>query len=670
MLLTGGRTDGRTAWRPDCGRRRRRRRREMGGGGGCAPGRAVLLLLALGIPRSRAASPEPPAQPTLCGPQSGPEPPRRPPDDLPDCAAPPALWLCPAPRPARGLWAHLLGPRCGGGGAAVGNHEKMLLLSRFLLAPDPGGRFRRGRSRDLCLAPETRIPLPPVSGWGGCHLRCWVRGSRGAGAGSSSSNLAAHAGGELVLPPRALCLRTGPPLRLALLCDGCEKGKTVVHWNVGLSTSHHGMEKLWHSQGGHQGQGTSRKKRNANASPQFQTPTYQVSVPENRPAGTSVVSLQAMDPDEGEWGRLDYSMDALFDSRSNSFFAIDPPDRGATDHGTPRRTALATLTITVSDTNDHDPVFEQQEYKESMRENLEVGYEVLTVRATDGDASLNANILYRILNGNGVNRIFEIDPKSGVIRTNGLVDREVVESYQLMVEANDQGKDPGPRSTTATIHITVEDDNDNSPQFSEKRYVVQVPENVASNTHILRVNATDRDKGSNALVHYSIMSGNTRGQFYIDAQTGNIDVVSQLDYEMNKEYTLRIRAQDGGRPPLSNISGLVTIQVLDVNDNAPIFVSTPFQSTVLENVPVGYSVIHIQAIDADSGENARLEYALVDTSSDFPFTINNNTGWIVVASELDRETVDFYNFGVEARDHGSPPHDLISQCQHFYSGCQ
>ncbi|MBN3295144.1 CELR2 protein, partial [Amia calva] len=401
---------------------------------------------------------------------------------------------------------------------------------------------------------------------------------------------------------------------------------------------------------------------------------YQVAVPENQPAGTAVVLLRAVDTDEGEAGRLEYSMDALFDSRSNSLFSLDPQtgavstaqplDREtkdthvfrvtAVDHGSPRRTAMATLTVSVSDTNDHDPTFEQQDYRESVRENLEVGYEVLTVRATDGDAPANANILYRLLNGNGSNSVFEIDPRSGVIRTRGTVDREAVEAYMLLVEANDQGRDPGPRSATATVSITVEDDNDNAPQFSEKRYVVQVPEDVAPGTEVLQVSASDRDRGSNAVVHFSIMSGNTRGQFYIDAQTGKVDAVSQLDYEANKEYTLRIRAQDGGRPPLSNISGLVTVQVLDINDNAPIFVSTPFPATVLENVPLGYSVLHIQAIDADSGDNARLEYRLLDVSPGFPFAINNSTGWIVVAAELDRETVDFYSFGVEARDQGSP----------------
>uniref|UniRef100_A0A8C6L6M3 Cadherin EGF LAG seven-pass G-type receptor 2 n=1 Tax=Nothobranchius furzeri TaxID=105023 RepID=A0A8C6L6M3_NOTFU len=477
-----------------------------------------------------------------------------------------------------------------------------------------------------------------------------------------------------------LCWRQETLVELDMLCDiltgsGLNVYTVFIHWRVGQGPfmQAHIQEVLERAAQSDSGI-VSRRRRSINSSPQFQPPMYQVSASENRPVGTSVVLLKAVDVDEGEAGRLEYFIEALFDSRSNNLFAVDPSsgvvstvevlDREtkdthvfrvtAVDHGTPRRTAMATLTITVSDTNDHNPVFEQQDYKESIRENLEIGYEVLTVRATDGDAPANGNILYHILNSNGSNDAFEIDSRSGVIRTKGLVDREEVEAYVLLVEANDQGRDPGPRSATATVHIVVEDDNDNAPQFSEKRYVVQVPEDMTPNTEILQVTATDQDRGNNAMVHFSIMSGNTRGQFYIDAQTGKLDLVSHLDYEANKEYTLRIRAQDGGRPPLSNISGLVTVQVLDVNDNAPIFVSTPFQATVLENVPLGYSIIHIQAVDADSGENSRLEYRLTETTPNFPFSINNSTGWIVVAAELDRESVDFYNFGVEARDHGYP----------------
>ncbi|XP_067272650.1 cadherin EGF LAG seven-pass G-type receptor 2 [Pseudorasbora parva] len=470
-----------------------------------------------------------------------------------------------------------------------------------------------------------------------------------------------------------LCFTRDALLEFKLRCVG-RAGVAHAQWRIGRGpfTQTH-LRKLLQKAARSNSGLLSRRRRNVNNNPQFQPPMYQVSVPENQPSGTFVVVLKAVDPDEGDAGRLEYFLEALFDSRSNNLFAVDPAsgivstveilDREtkdthvfkitAVDHGTPRRTAMATLTVTVSDTNDHDPVFEQQDYKESVRENLEIGYEVLTVRATDGDAPVNGNILYHLHN-NGTSDVFEIDSRSGVIRTRGLVDRETVESYVLLVEANDQGRDPGPRSATATVYIVVEDDNDNAPQFSEKRYIVQVPEDLTPNTEILQVTATDQDRGNNAVVHFSIMSGNTRGQFYIDAQTGKLDLVSQLDYEMSKEYTLRIRAQDGGRPPLSNISGLVTIQVLDVNDNAPIFVSTPFQATVLENVPIGYSVIHIQAVDADAGDNSRLEYRLTETTPDFPFAINNSTGWIVVASELDRERLDFYSFGVEARDHGTP----------------
>ncbi|XP_037703253.1 cadherin EGF LAG seven-pass G-type receptor 1 [Choloepus didactylus] len=435
-----------------------------------------------------------------------------------------------------------------------------------------------------------------------------------------------------------------------------------------------------------------RARRGAgdSTSPQFPLPSYQVSVPENEPAGTAVIELHAHDPDEGEAGRLSYQMEALFDERSNGYFLIDAAtgavnttralDRetkdthvlkvSAVDHGSPRRSAATYLTVTVSDTNDHSPVFEQSEYRERVRENLEVGYEVLTIRATDGDAPSNANMRYRLLGGAG--GVFEIDSRSGVVRTRAPVDREEAAAYQLLVEANDQGRNPGPLSATATVHIAVEDENDNYPQFSEKRYVVQVPEDVAVNTPVLHVQATDRDQGQNAAIHYSIVSGNLKGQFYLHSLSGSLDVINPLDFEAIREYTLRIKAQDGGRPPLINSSGLVSVQVLDINDNAPIFVSSPFQAAVLENVPLGHSVLHIQAVDADAGENARLRYRLVDTATaalggggagpevpsvapDFPFQIHNSTGWITVRAELDREEVEHYSFGVEALDHGSPP---------------
>ncbi|XP_036134132.1 cadherin EGF LAG seven-pass G-type receptor 1 [Molossus molossus] len=539
-----------------------------------------------------------------------------------------------------GPGAELCFPAPGGGGANL--HSALAALTTFPACSCP---LHPGR-----LCPRGPVCLPP-GGSARLRLRCALR--RAAGAIRVELQLETAAGS----PSPSLSVSQAPPsLPQAQTRAGAAR--------------------------------RARRGAGGSTSPQFPLPSYQVSVPENEPAGTAVIELRAHDPDEGEAGRLSYQMEALFDERSNGFFLIDtdtgavstvrPLDRetkdthvlkvSAVDHGLPRRSAATYLTVTVSDTNDHSPVFEQSEYRERVRENLELGYEVLTIRATDGDAPSNANMRYRLLAGAG--GAFEIDARSGVVRTRAAVDREEEAEYQLLVEANDQGRNPGPLSATATVHIVVEDENDNYPQFSEKRYVAQVPEDVAVNTPVLRVQATDRDQGQNAAIHYSIVSGNLKGQFYLHSLSGSLDVINPLDFEAIREYTLRIKAQDGGRPPLINSSGLVSVQVLDVNDNAPIFVSSPFQAAVLENVPLGHSVLHIQAVDADAGENARLRYRLVDTTSasvgaagvqdpapaaDFPFQIHNSSGWITVCAELDREEVEHYSFGVEAVDHGSPP---------------
>ncbi|XP_071982915.1 cadherin EGF LAG seven-pass G-type receptor 3 isoform X3 [Engystomops pustulosus] len=418
-----------------------------------------------------------------------------------------------------------------------------------------------------------------------------------------------------------------------------------------------------------------RTRRAANRHPHFPQYNYQAQVAENQPPGTPVITMTAQDPDTGDSGRVMYTMDALMNSKSLELFSIDSVtglistteilDREnmdlhyfrvtAIDHGSPRLSATSMVSVTVVDKNDHSPTFEQVEYRESIRENVEEGYPILQLRATDIDSQANANIKYRFVNEQAAHSVFEIDARSGLITTSGLVDREKREKYSLIVEASDQGRDPGPRSSTVKVEITVLDENDNVPQFSEKRYIVQVREDIKPHTEIIRVTATDFDKDNNAVIHYNLISGNSRGQFSIDSMNGAIQVTSPLDFETEREYTLKVRAQDSGRPPLSNNTGLVSVQVIDINDHAPIFVSTPFQVNVLENVPLGHSVIHIQAVDADYGENARMEYKLLGVSSKTPFVINSATGWITVSGQLDRETEERYVFGVESRDHGNPP---------------
>ncbi|CAH2221526.1 cadherin EGF LAG seven-pass G-type receptor 2 [Pelobates cultripes] len=367
-------------------------------------------------------------------------------------------------------------------------HEHLHIITTLHLRSAPYGEPNK-----LCLNPGlTLLPLPSVqpAPWGKCQFQCQTVGSPGATVWHN-----------ILVTTRHLCLTHQHPLEMKLQCQPCTKqGEHIVHWKVMLPQLVKQKVK---------GLAMLRGKRNVNTSPQFQTPSYQVSVPENKPAGTFVVQLRASDPDEGAAGRLEYSMDALFDSRSASFFSLDPNSGEVTtadeldretksthvfrvtvsDAGVPRRTAMATLTVSVSDTNDHDPTFEQPEYRESVRENMEVGYEVMTVRATDGDSVINANIAYRLVSGAG--EAFEIDHRSGVIRTRGPVDRESVAFYELLVEADDQGREPGPRSSTATVHISVEDENDNAPQFTEKRYVAHVAEDIYTDSQLLVVTATD-----------------------------------------------------------------------------------------------------------------------------------------------------------------------------------
>ncbi|XP_078595188.1 cadherin EGF LAG seven-pass G-type receptor 2-like isoform X2 [Branchiostoma floridae x Branchiostoma japonicum] len=415
-----------------------------------------------------------------------------------------------------------------------------------------------------------------------------------------------------------------------------------------------------------------RRKRSSNSFPSFgPSPAFVVQVPENEDPGYVVTLVTATDPDPGEAGRLQYSMVALQNSRSQDLFSIDPASGEVTtqevldredmnrhffrvtarDNGSPPRSATATLQIDILDMNDHDPEFEENSYREAVLEGIEIGSNVLTVRATDQDIGPNSDIRYSIINPSGTNTAFQISRRDGVITTTEALDRETTASYRLEVRASDQGTPP--RTSDVVVTITVLDENDNEPQFEQQSYAKDVPENVRPDTVIQTVAATDPDEGTNSQIRYSLIGGNSQGHFTIDSATGDISVITNLDFEATPRYRLIVKAQDSGRPSMWS-SVVLTISVIDVNDHDPQFVSTPFETSVFEDVRVGFSVIHIQAIDADSGSNAELTYSLANVPARMPFEIDGDTGWIVTNAELDREAHAIYDFNVQAADHGSP----------------
>lgn len=112
-----------------------------------------------------------------------------------------------------------------------------------------------------------------------------------------------------------------------------------------------------------------------------------------------------------------------------------------------------------------------------------------------------------------------------------------------------------------------------------------------------------------------------------------------------------IRAQDGGSPARSNTTQLL-INIRDVNDNPPRFYTSLFQESVLENVPTGYSIVRVQAYDADEGPNAEIKYTLSPrdatggSTEDLPLAVDSHSGWIYTTKDLDREDQPKYMFQV------------------------
>ncbi|KAI8429178.1 hypothetical protein MSG28_007715 [Choristoneura fumiferana] len=436
------------------------------------------------------------------------------------------------------------------------------------------------------------------------------------------------------------------------------------------------------------------KRELRNQSPYFEQALYVASVAEEQPTGVVVTTVRARDPENSP---VTYSMSSLLDSRSAGMFAVDARtgvvttqaklDRErldvhyfrvvAQDDTFPPRSGTTTLQINVLDCNDHSPVFEMQQYEASVREGASPGTTVLTLKAADQDIGKNAEVEYSIESVSADKLdpdandsldsseqtdqdVFRVDGRSGALLTRAPLDREKVARYTVIVRATDQASPVSDRlSSTATVHVNILDDNDNYPQFSEKTYTVTVDEdiNVSDNPVVARIKATDADAGANAAIRYAIIGGNTQMQFSIDSLSGDVSLVKPLDYEQMRSYRLVIRAQDGGSPSRSNTTQLL-VNVKDVNDNAPRFYTSLFQESVSENVPSGYSIVRVQAYDADEGVNAELTYTLIDKEfgrTEIPITIDPRSGWVYTNGLLDREVQSKYQLQVTATDGGEPP---------------
>ncbi|KAL5289018.1 CELSR2 family protein [Megaselia abdita] len=466
--------------------------------------------------------------------------------------------------------------------------------------------------------------------------------------------------------------------------------KVIITFNIRCNSTNivdadHRLKIVYHHQEFNDTDIAKRVRRELrNQSPYFEQALYVASVLEEQPAGVSVATVRARDPEDSP---VVYSMVSILDSRSQSLFKVDSRtgvvttsaglDRElvdvhyfrvvATDDSFPPRSGTTTLQVNVIDCNDHSPTFEAERFEASIREGATVGSTVITLRATDQDIGKNAEIEYGIESVTGGEspeaniNTFRIDGRTGAISTRASLDRETVDMYSLIVTASDLATPQSERHTaTATVLVKILDDNDNYPQFSERTYTVNVAEdNYSDNNVIAEIRATDADQGHNAAIRYAIIGGNTQSQFAIDSMSGDVSLTKQLDYESVRSYRLVIRAQDGGSPSRSNSTQLL-VNVTDANDNAPRFYTSQFQESILESVPPGYNIIRVQAYDADEGANAEITYSIAGREDNFPFSIDPRTGWVQTIRQLDREEQSRYTFQVLAMDGGIPPKSASS----------
>ncbi|XP_034036999.1 protocadherin gamma-A12-like [Thalassophryne amazonica] len=316
---------------------------------------------------------------------------------------------------------------------------------------------------------------------------------------------------------------------------------------------------------------------------------------------------------------------------------------------------LHRVVVEILDINDHSPVFRNNRIKMEISESAVIGSRFVLESADDPDVGVNALQKYVLSTSDNFVLKEHANPdgsKFAELILQKQLDREENSRLSFRMIAIDGGTPQ--RSGTVNIDITVLDANDNPPVFNQSLYRAAVLEESALGTHIITINATDADSGSNGLVTYAFsnLKENLADMFKIDKNTGIITISGTLDYEKDKKYEIRVEAKDqGGLTDLSK----VIIDVIDVNDNAPLLNVMSFSNTLSEDAPLGSTVAVFTVKDADSERNGQITCSI---NSRLPFKIKSSlTSYysLVSDTEFDREQTPEYNISITATDSGSPP---------------
>ncbi|KAG9490969.1 hypothetical protein GDO78_006351 [Eleutherodactylus coqui] len=327
----------------------------------------------------------------------------------------------------------------------------------------------------------------------------------------------------------------------------------------------------------------------------------------------------------------------------------------ASDGGNPVQTGTALINVIITDINDNPPVFTQDVYKVSVRENIPVNSTILQVSASDEDEGVNAQVTYSFrTTASHILDAFSISPESGEIKTKGQLDYEVSKFYEISVQADDGGG----LAAKAKVLIEILDINDNAPEISITSSSDIIPEDSAPGTVVALIQVHDPDSGENGEVQCRIKGDLP---FELISSTGNfykIVTKNSLDREKVSSYNITIQASDKGFPELTT-QKVLRLRISDINDNAPVFEKLLYTTFIAENNSPGASIFSIQAIDMDSEDNAKIIYFLINKDNEEDplssyISMNPVTGIIYAQRSFDYEKHKEFNIQINARDNGSP----------------
>ncbi|XP_048953483.1 protocadherin gamma-A7 isoform X18 [Canis lupus dingo] len=414
--------------------------------------------------------------------------------------------------------------------------------------------------------------------------------------------------------------------------------------------------------------------------PVFSLPQYQVSVPENMPVGTILLTVHAVDLDEGLNGEVTYSFRKItqkilqifqLNPHTGELSTLEGLDYEVSNYyemevqaqDGPGSMTRAKVMITILDVNDNTPEVTVTSVSNLIPEDTPLGTVVALFYLQDRDSGENGEVTCTISENLPFKLERSIDNYYRLVTAKNL-DREKLSVYNITLKATDGGTPP--RSSETHISMNVADTNDNPPAFPQSSYSVYIPENNPRGASIFSVTAHDPDSQENAHVTYSLSEDTLQGASLssyvsINSDTGILYALHSFDYELFRDLQLRVTAQDRGDPPLSS-NVTLSIFVLDQNDNAPeiLYPTLPIDgSTGVELAPrfaeSGYLVTKVVAVDRDSGQNAWLSYHLLKASEPGLFEVGLHTGEVRTARALlDRDALK-QSLVVAVQDHGQPP---------------